>query len=134
VSARISPVAHLRRHIDRVSSGLIPGGLFIFDAITNGDPAPMTYRTWRSTRDWTVLTDVREDLRRHVVTRRITSFTRAGSAYRRSYAEHRVGVYNQHAVLRDLRACSFSARALSGYGSGPLATRRVVFYARLKGS
>ena len=127
--ARAAPAAHLRRHIQRVARALDPGGLFIFDAITEGRP-PMAYRTWRSSRDWAVLTDAAEDPRRHIVTRRITMFVRVGSAYRRSYAEHRVGVHQPGIVLRELRACGFVVRTLRGYDDAPF-PRRHVFHARL---
>lgn len=48
--ARTTPAAHLRRHIQRVSAALVPGGLFIFDAIREGSAAQMTYRTSHGTR------------------------------------------------------------------------------------
>lgn len=128
--ARVNPIAHLRRHIHRVSAGLVSGGLFIFDAIEEGN-APMTYRTWRAAHDWAVLADVAEDRRRHVVCRRITTFARVNAAYRRAYTVHRVGVYDRKAVLRDLRARGFVARTLRSYGATPLAPRRVVFLGRL---
>ena len=133
VTRRAAPAAHLRRHIQRVSAALIPGGLFIFDAIAESDPVPMNYRTWRATRDWAVLADVTEDRRRHVVCRRITTFARVRSTYRRSYTEHRVGVYARRTVLRELRRRGFIARTLAGYGAPPLAPRRLVFHARLAG-
>lgn len=129
--ARATPAVHLRRHIRRVSAALVSGGLFIFDAIEEGDAVPMTYRTWRAARDWAVLSDVTEDRRRHVVTRRITTFVRVDAGYRRTYTEHRIGVYAPSAVLRDLRAHGFAARTLRSYGVAPLAPRRVVFHAQL---
>ncbi|HMA17212.1 MAG TPA: hypothetical protein VKS03_02140, partial [Thermoanaerobaculia bacterium] len=114
-----------------VSRALAGGGLFIFDAVVESATASMTYRTWRAAPDWAVLTDVTEDLRRHVVRRRITTFARAGSAYRRSEADHRVGVYAREAVLRELRERGFTARTRRGYGSWELGPRRLVFHARL---
>ena len=133
VTRKAAPAAHLRRHIQRVSAALIPGGLFIFDAIAESDPVPMNYRTWRETRDWAVLADVTEDRRRHVVWRRIITFARVGSRYRRSYTEHRVGVYARRTVLRELRRRGFVARTLAGYGAVRMAPRRVVFHARFAG-
>lgn len=65
----------------------------------------MTYRAWRSARDWVFLADVTEDLRRHVVSRWITTFVRTGSTWRRSYAEHRVG-------FREAVCCVNCARAV----------------------
>ena len=132
LSAHAEPVAHLRRSIQRVSSALVPGGVFIFDAIVEGRSRPMSYRTWRAGSQWTVLVDVTEDLRRHVVHRRITTFARVRSTYRRSQAEHRVGVYSRMRVLQELRASGFIARMLRGYGATPLPDRRVVFSAHLR--
>jgi SAM-dependent methyltransferase len=131
VSARASPSSHLRRHIRRVSVALRAGGLFVFDAIVKGSSTPMTYRTWRAAQDWAVLADVTEDTRLRTVTRRITAFARVGSMYRRSYAEHHVGVYARREVLRELRARGFSTRTLRTYGHAPLGPRRLVFHAQL---
>ena len=127
--AGTAPTAHLRRHIHRVSGSLVPGGLFIFDVITQGGSMPMAYRTWRAARDWVVLADVAEDRRRHIVTRGITAFARVGSTYRRSYTRHRVGVYQPGRVLRELRARGFVVRTLRGYGAVPPLPRRQVFCA-----
>ena len=132
LAAGAAPGAHLRRHIRRVSDALVAGGLFIFDAIEASDSRPMTYRTWRADRDWAVMADVTEDVRRHVVWRRITTFTRTGSRFRRSQAEHRVGVYARGDVLGQLRARGFAARTLPGYGGLPMPPRRVVFHAQLR--
>jgi SAM-dependent methyltransferase len=131
--SRAAPEPHLRRHIQRVSAALVSGGLLVFDAIVEEGATPLTYRTWRAGQDWAVLADVIEDVRRHVVIRRITAFTRLRSTYRRSHTEHRVGVYVRGAVLRDLRAGGFTARTLPGYGSTPAGPRRLVFQAQLTG-
>ena len=131
LSARAEPAAHLRRHIQRVSSALMPGGVFIFDAIVEGRSKPMSYRTWRAGREWAVQVDVAEDLRRHVVRREITMFARVRSTYRRSHAVHRVGVYSRTDVLQQLRACNFIAGTTGGYGKSPVGPRRLVFHARL---
>ena len=129
LSPRAAPAAHLRRQIHRVSQALIPSGLFVFDAIVEGDATSMKYRTWRACDDWAVLADVAEDLRAHVVARHITTFVRVRSMFRRSYVEHRVGVYQRTWILRQLRAAGFRARVQPGYGAAPLPPRRLVFVA-----
>ena len=131
LSVRTAPTAHIRQHIRRLSVALARGGLFIFDAIVEGATASMKYRTWRAAPDWAALTDVTEDLRRHFVRRRITTFARVGTAYRRSNTDHRVGVYSREGLLRELRARGFTARTRRGYGSSELGPRRLVFHARL---
>jgi hypothetical protein len=128
--AQAAPAAHLRRYMRRVSKALISGGLFIFDAIVEGDSTWMTRRTWVANDDWAVLVDIAENGRRHVVTRRITTFTRIRGTYRRTDAEHRVGVYDRSQVLRELRASGFRARTQRGYDATPLLPRRLVFLAQ----
>jgi hypothetical protein len=114
-----------------VSAALMPGGVFMFDAIERNKGKPMTYRTWLAAREWAVLAEVTEDLRRHIVTRRITTFARVDARYRRALTMHRVAVYARDAVVRELRARGFVVRTLSTYGAAPLPPRRVLFLGRL---
>jgi SAM-dependent methyltransferase len=129
LTGRMRPLLLLTSHIRRVARALAPGGLFVFDCIVAGR-SPMAYATWRTSKDWDVLAEVREDQRRGVVTRRIVTFTRKGARYRRSEEEHRVGVYDRQAVLHRLRAHGFRARVGAAYGRTPM-PRRAVFVARL---
>jgi hypothetical protein len=130
LTARARPDAQLERHIRRASRALEPGGLLIFDAIVADPAQPLRYRTWRASARWAVLTDSDEDLRRRIVTRRITTFVRSGSGYRRGHERHRVGVYRRDPLLGMLEAAGFRTRVLRGYGaiSPP---RRLVFVASL---
>jgi SAM-dependent methyltransferase len=128
-----SPDALLRRHVRRAARALEPGGIFVFDVVAADPSRPMRYRTWQATSVWAVLVDVEEDLRRRVITRRLTTFARAGRTFRRSTAVHRVGVHDPREVLRDLAAHGFEASTAPSYGASPLPPRRVVIAARLIG-
>lgn len=125
------PDAQLKTHIRRASRALEPGGLLVFDAIVADHARPLAYRTWRASEDWAVLTDSVEDLERHVVTRRITSFMRVRTGYRRTHEQHRVGVYRREDVISILEGVGFRARTMRGYGATALPPRRVVFVAKL---
>ena len=128
LTARARPDAQLERHIRRVSRALEPGGLLIFDAIVADSAQPLNYRTWRAADRWAVLTESKEDLRRRVVTRRITTFVRSGAGYRRAYEQHRVGVYRREQIAELLDAAGFRMRVLKGYGATSV-PRRLVFAA-----
>jgi len=127
---RAKPGPLLALHIQRVARALTPGGLFVFDAVVAREGKAMSYIVWRSSVDWDVVADVREDPQRRAVTRRIVTFTRRGQQYRRSEERHRVGVYERQDVLGLLRAHGFRAHTRPSYGDTPM-PRRAVFVARL---
>jgi SAM-dependent methyltransferase len=132
LTARARPDAQLGRHIRRASRALEPGGLLIFDAIVADPAQPLRYRTWRASARWAVLTESGEELRRRIVTRRITTFVRSGSGYRRGFERHRVGVYRRERIVSMLAAAGFRTRVMRGYGAASLPPRRLVFAARLR--
>jgi SAM-dependent methyltransferase len=121
----------LRALFTRVHAALAPGGLFIFDLI---EPAAggvsAAIRGWREGEGWAVLYESEEDARGRLLTRRITTFRRAGRSYRRVDEIHRLRLLPRGVVLRALRAAGFRARAVHRYGSHRLAPRRVGFIAR----
>lgn len=131
LTASARPDAQLQRHIRRVSRALEPGGLLVFDAIVADSAQPLKYRTWRAGEDWAVLTESDEDVRRRIVTRRITTFVRGGAGYRRAHEQHRVGVYRREQIVGLLEAAGFRTRVMRGYGAASLPPRRLVFAARL---
>ncbi len=126
------PDTLLRNVIRRSSRALEPGGILIFDAIVANPQRPLAYRTWRASENWAVLTESSEDVRRRIVTRRITAFVRAGPGYRRTAERHRVGVFRREDVRKMLDAAGFRTRTLRGYGRATLPPRRLVFVARLR--
>ena len=87
-------------------------------------------RTWAAGPDWAILIEVEEDRRAAALTRRMTTFRRAGRGYRRGAEIHRLRLYASSEVLALLRAAGFSARALRGYGAEPFAPGHRVFVAR----
>ena len=132
LTASARPDAQLQRHIRRVSRALEPGGLLVFDAIVADSAQPLRYRTWRAAEHWAVLTESDEDVRRRIVTRRITTFVRARAGYRRAHERHRVGVYRREQIVSVLEAAGFRTRVLRGYGAARLPPRRLVFAATLR--
>ncbi len=131
LTAATRPAALLRRVIHRASRALEPGGLLIFDAIVADPRRQLTYRTWRASAAWAVLTESIEDLRRGIVTREITTFVRTSSGFRRSHERHRVGVFRREHVMGMLEAEGFRTRTERGYGKAPLPPRRLVFVGKL---
>src|SRR5437879_2542668 len=101
----------------RVHDALVPGGLFIFDVAGPGRiPGPGIQRKWWEGPEWAVLVAAEEDRRRRILTRRITSFRKIGTLYRRDEEVHRQRLYLPSQMARQLRGCGFRVRTLRGYG------------------
>lgn len=101
----------------RVHNALVSGGLFIFDVAGPGRiPGAGTQRRWWEGEDWAVLVETEKDRRRSILTRRITSYRRIGTLYRRDEEVHRQRLYAPSELARQLRGCGFRVRTLRGYG------------------
>ena len=123
-------VPSLPRLFRRIAGALRPGGLFVFDLIVTAPRSPMTYRTWQTGDDWSVLVAVTEQPARRRLVREITTFRRVGARYRRSHETHVVRVCSRAAIERMLRQAGFSVRVWRHYGAARLAPRRLAFVAR----
>jgi SAM-dependent methyltransferase len=98
----------------RIHASLKPGGLLIFDAVTAGRVRGSGH--FREGPDWAVFAEAEEDRRRHLLTRRITSFRKIGQLYRREFEVHHVRLFNPHDLAKRLRNLGFRVRRLAGYG------------------
>jgi SAM-dependent methyltransferase len=118
----------LRHLFARVRAALRPGGLFLFDLPGPGRVPGGSRRGFSEGAGWAVLHEVRE--RGFGLERRIVTFRRVGGSWRRREEVHRLRLHRPGAVLADLRAAGFRARALSGYGAVRLGPGWTVFLAR----
>jgi len=126
---RPRPARSLLRLFLRMRAALRPGGLLVFDLAGPGRVPGGRAEGSRLGRDWAVLFRSEEDLARHTLTRRITTFRRVGGAYRRSEEVHVLSLFREGEVLEALAAAGFSARALRGYGELRLGPGLRVFLA-----
>jgi SAM-dependent methyltransferase len=109
-----SKLAKLFRRIHAV---LLPGGLFLFDVAEPGRvPGAGPRRAYWEGDDWAVLVHSEEDRRHGLLTRRITSFRRAGELYRRDQEVHRQRLFRRSELARQLRGIGFRVRILRSYG------------------
>src|SRR5579871_693166 len=76
--------AALSAFFARVYKALRPGGVLIFDIVEPGATEGLPARRFLEGPDWAILLETREDRKRGTLTRRIVSFRRVGSVYRRS--------------------------------------------------
>jgi SAM-dependent methyltransferase len=107
----------LSRLFGRIHRALLPGGVLLFDMAAPGRVRSSVPRsTHHEAPDWVVLVTVAEDRKRRILTRRITTFRKTGSLYRRTEEMHRQKLFERGVVLRLLRAAGFRARTLGGYG------------------
>ena len=115
----------------RVYNSLLPGGIFIFDVAGPGcvRGRGIQRKYWEG-KDWLVFVATDADQRRKHLTRRITSFRKVGSLYRRDDEVHRLRLLARSELAEQLRSCGFRVRALRGYGSMRFLPGRFGFLAR----
>jgi SAM-dependent methyltransferase len=121
----------LRNLFSRVHRALRPGGLFIFDIAEPGQvKAGMKTKGFTEGKDWLVLVEKEEDPQRSILTRRIITFRKTGSQYRRTDEVHRQRLYKVTDVAAGLRLAGFRVRALRKFGNHPLPKYHAAFVAR----
>ena len=122
----------LARLFQRIHQALLPGGVFIFDIAEPGQVPPGTIsRSFRAADDWLVTVEKTESRRPSVLTRRITTFRKIGSCYRRDEEVHRQRLYRSAEIARALRLEGFTVRATRHYGAYHLPKAHAAFIARM---
>jgi SAM-dependent methyltransferase len=121
---------NLAKLFRRVYRALAPEGLLLFDVAEPGRvPGGGPRQAFFEGEDWTVLVTNEEDRRRRVLTRRITSFRRVDSLYRRDHEVHQQRLLRRSDVSERLRKIGFRVRILRRYGTLRLVTGHVGFLA-----
>jgi hypothetical protein len=112
-----------------VYGALAAGGILVFDVVEPGQVARGTAtRGFTEGEDWVVLVEKEED--GETLTRRITTFRKAGDYYRRSDEVHRQRLYRAPEVAGELRRVGFRVRMMRRYGRYRLPGARAAFVAR----
>jgi SAM-dependent methyltransferase len=115
----------------RVFGALVPGGVFVFDALGPGQVPPgAAARDFRVGEDWAVLSEREEDAERATMERRIVSFRKVGENYRRTDEVHRVRLYDPTELSAELCDAGFEVRTEYAYGDYPLGRSHAEFVAR----
>lgn len=123
--------AALVRLFRRVFAALDPGGLFMFDLREPGTVASGPFYEGASVGDdWAIFYRVEEDRRRRRLTRRLTTFRKAGNGYRRGEETHRLQLYEGREIAEELRRVGFKARLVRSFGELRLAPKHAGFVAR----
>lgn len=102
--------------IRRVSRGLRPEGILLFDSAGPGRAPGGTYQGFREEGDWLCFHQTTEDRVRRLLHRRIITFMRSGKDYRRTDETHILRLYPPSAVMKLLRESGLRTRKLPGYG------------------
>ncbi len=101
----------------RVYTVLCPGGVFIFDIAEPGYVNGVNpQKTFVEGKSWAILVEKEEDRRNETLTRNMTIFRKVGKLYRRSEEVHRVQLYRNIAIARELRSLGFKVRPMGGCG------------------
>jgi len=121
----------MRRLFDRVYNALTPGGVFVFDIAEPGQvKAGSPTKGFTEGDGWIVLVEKEEDAGRGLLTRRITSFRKVGSHYRRSDEVHRQRLFKASDIAKELRRAGFKVIIQRGYGEYRLPPAHAVLIAR----
>jgi SAM-dependent methyltransferase len=105
----------LSRLFRRAFRALRPGGLLVFDVAEPGRAKGSSRSFWEGP-DWACLVGFVHDKQRHLLTRRITTFRKAGRQYRRAEETHVQQLYRASQLAGDLRKVGFRVRTVRGYG------------------
>jgi len=115
----------------RVYAALVPGGVFIFDLAEPGQVLPGTVtRGFTEGEGWVVLVETEEDAEKATLTRRIVTFRRITSYYRRDDEVHRLRLHKSTEVAKQLREAGFRVRTMRSYGRYRLPGAHAAFVAR----
>jgi SAM-dependent methyltransferase len=122
----------VRQFFRKAARALAPGGLLVFDVILEHGPhgPPLDARGWAGGDDWVILWETVEDRAARRLTRRIDTFRRQGTTYRRSSELHAVKAFDAEALTTWLEGEGFEVATASSYGAQPLGARRLAFFAQ----
>lgn len=127
----VSNTEKLDRLFRRIHNALTAGGVFVFDLAGPGQvKSGTTTKGFTEGDDWIVLVEKHEDNAGDVLTRRITSFRKAGRHYRRSDEVHRQRLFRFADVAKELRRAGFRVKTSRSYGQYRLPAAHAVFIAR----
>jgi SAM-dependent methyltransferase len=114
---------------ERVTAALEPGGLLVFDVpevgLDKGRPP-----TFREGEDWACLVRFDYDDGAEQLTRRITTFRKVGTLYRRQEEAQRLQLYRRGQISKMLRQAGLRVRTVRRIGAAELLPGRVGFIAR----
>lgn len=121
----------MRRAFRNVFRALRAGGLLIFDVKEPlAGPGKKTRSTARWGEDWAIFVEVVEDPGKHRLVRRIVSFRKVGTSYRRQDEVHRQTILKAAEIVKILEAIGFCVDLRRGYRDFPLSADRKVLIAR----
>jgi SAM-dependent methyltransferase len=110
---------------------LCSGGVLLFD-IAGPDrvPIPGSHRTFATEADWAVLAEASVEAASGMLVRKITSFRRTGTLYRRDDEVHRLSLIDPAATLALLRSLGFEVEIIPAYDAVSLPRGVVAFLCR----
>ncbi len=124
----------LSRLFRHVYEALNTGGVFVFDILEPGQlPEGTATRGFTEGEDWVALVEKEEDSSEETLTRRITTFRKAGEHYLRTDETHRVRLYKAPVIAAELRRAGLQVRIGYAYGRYELPETHPVFVARKPG-
>ena len=121
----------VRMLLRRVFDALRPGGVFLLDFAEPGQtPDALPRQSFWESEDWAVLVESREDHRRRLLTREITTFRRRGGAFRRHDETHVLRLYEAGTLASELERAGFVTKIQTSWGDWKLPPAHAAIVAR----
>ena len=120
----------VKRTLKHVYRALRPDGMFIFDVRERAANKIEPRVSACEGEDWACIAHIEESSTTGRLVRRITTFRRDGSVYRRGQETHILQLYPRRNLLSWLRQIGFRARSHRGYDTYRLGPRQLVVVAR----
>jgi trans-aconitate methyltransferase len=115
----------------RIYNALVSGGMLIFDIAEPGQVTVATaIKSFTEGEDWVVLVEKQEDLKQHILTRRIITFRQVGELYRRDDEVHCQQLYRAEAIAMMLQQVGFEVEIQRCYGQFALPQAHAALIAR----
>lgn len=109
----------LRRLFTTVYNSLLPSGVFVFDILCTRQTGKVIHsRNFHESDGWLVAVEKSDSSAS--LTRRIITFVKHKTGYRKSVEVHNVRKYNLHEVVSLMRDAGFHVSIRSGYAGAPL--------------
>ncbi|MHB1418397.1 MAG: class I SAM-dependent methyltransferase [Bacillota bacterium] len=111
----------------RIYSSLKPGGIFIFDILCEGKPDEKNTKKFTEGKGWLVAVEIEETFDR--IIRKIITFRKVESGYKRGTEKHFVKKHNPNDMKKILENVGFSVKALNSYNGRTTGSKDIVFVA-----
>ena len=106
----------LTKFFQKCYQSLTEDGVLIFDIMEFSENINHNSKGFKAEKDWIVLSENIVDQKKKILQRVITSFVKHGKNYKRTDEIHKVILYDQSQIIKNLKKVGFKVKVQNGYG------------------